>query len=413
MFNLSKKDLFILLGNIICNFNTSIYIFFAPLLAPLFFPNNNPSVGLIMVYGTMAVSIVTIPIGSHLFSFLAKSRNAAYALSTALIGIGITAFCLLILPTYHVIGLRAPFLLILLLSMKAIFATGNRVIGKIYILEDKTAKEAFTCSYLHQSSSMMGTILASTIVTLVYYLELEYMWRVCFILGGCAVIPGYMIRRRQISTKSNITPWSKFCIYEEFDILYRHKLTLIHIAIVKSFSYMTYLIPFVIMNNVVPLITNIKIETMMALNSTLLVCDMVAIPVIGKIVSKYNYRKIMILASTVLSISLFPFWYFLANASLIYVTFVRLWIVIWGIIFLCPLNLWCRDQVSNEKERYIVVGMGSALSLCIGNLSPSLLLMMFYFTGSHIFIPVYITIILVATRSIIKSRSWDTAIDID
>lgn len=416
MFNLSKKDLTILAGNIIYHFDTSIYIFSAPLLTPLFFPNNDSLIGLIMVYGIMATSIVTVPIGTYIFSSLAKSRNSSYALSVALTGIGIAAFCVGILPEYYIIGGAAPILLILLRSIREVFAAGENTIGKLYILQDKTEKEAFKCSYLYQSSSMIGTILASTIATLLYYLELDHMWRLCFILGGCAVIPGYMLRKKQISVKNNnlfINPLSKFCISEEFNILCKHKLNLIRIAIVNSFSYMTYLIPFVTMNNVIPLITNIDIETMMALNSSLLFFDMIAIPVIGKIISKYNSQKIMILASTVLSISIFPLWYFLENSSLFYVTFVRLWIVIWGIIFLCPLNLWCKNQVLNEKERYIVVGMGSALSECIiGKLSPSLLLMILYFTGSYIFISVYVTIIFVTAGVIIKSRRWDTVDDI-
>jgi hypothetical protein len=44
---ISKKDFTILLGNAADHFDTSLYIFIAPTIAPIFFPNDNPIIELI------------------------------------------------------------------------------------------------------------------------------------------------------------------------------------------------------------------------------------------------------------------------------------------------------------------------------------------------------------------------------
>ena len=59
----SKKDFTILLGNAVDHFDTSIYVFIAPTIAPIFFPNDNPIIELILAYSILATSIVTRPLG--------------------------------------------------------------------------------------------------------------------------------------------------------------------------------------------------------------------------------------------------------------------------------------------------------------------------------------------------------------
>jgi hypothetical protein len=128
----------------------------------------------------------------------------------------------------------------------------------------------------------------------------------------------------------------KFYGHGGIKILWNHKADLLRIAIVNSFSHLTYVIPFVTMNHLIPLITDIELKTMMAINSFMLVFDMVAIPSIGRIINRFNPRDIMIISSITLALTIIPMWYFIADASLAYITFVRFWIVIWGIVFCAP-----------------------------------------------------------------------------
>ena len=178
-------------------------------------------------------------------------------------------------------------------------------------------------------------------------------------------------------------------------VLWKHRVNLVRIALVNSFSHMTYIIPFVTMNHIVPLITNIEMKTMMLLSSFVLIFDMVAIPLIGRYIRRFSAEIVMSVASGVLAITIIPLWYFIDGSSIIYISIVRFWIVLWGIVFLCPLNFWNSRQVEGD-EKYIVVGMGTSLGACtIGKLSPSICLALFHYSNSHVPIGVYILLLFI------------------
>ena len=378
------KDFTILIGNAIDHFDISIYAFLAPVMAPLFFPHSDPIIGLIMAYSIFATSIVTRPFGTYIFAMIAKVHGPVKALSYSLIGVGVATFVIGALPNYSMIGVIAPILLILFRIIREVFAAGESAIAKLYILQDRSEKEAFKNSYLYQISSICGISLASLSATLVHYLDTENSWRVVFFFGGSAAIIGNILRKNSDITLEKSSEKSlKFYNHAGIKILWKHKLDLLQIAIINSISHLTYVIPFVTMNHLVPLITNIELKVMMAINSFMLVFDMIMIPLVGKIVSRFKANIIMLTACWVLAITIVPVWYFLDNASIIYVSFVRFWIIIWGVVFLCPLNLWLYNKIKGD-EKYIVVGMGTTLGASIvGKMAPAICLVLYYKTGSY------------------------------
>ena len=400
----SKKDFIILLGNAVDHFDTSIYFFLAPVIAPLFFPHSDPVVALIMAYGILATSMVTRPVGTYIFGMIARTGGPSKALSHSLIGVGMATLMIGMLPDYHTIGIMAPILLVIFRIFREVFAAGESAIAKLYILQDKPEKEAFRSSYLYQTSTIFGSVLASLAATFVHYLDIANGWRGVYFLGGSAAIIGYILRRVSIvMPERHSKKLLEFYGHGGIKILWNHKIDLLRIAIVNSFSHLTYVIPFVTMNHLIPLITDIELKTMMAINSFMLVFDMVAIPFIGRNIARFNPNAVMIISSSVLALTIIPVWYFIENASLAYITFVRFWIVIWGIVFLCPLNLWCRDQIKGS-ERYMIVGMGTTLGASvIGKLTPSICLALYYATGSYMSIALYIACMFTVATFVIKN----------
>jgi MFS family permease len=402
---ISKKDFTILLGNAVDHFDTSLYVFIAPTLAPIFFPHDDPIVELILAYSILATSIVTRPVGTYIFGIIARLYGASAALSYSLIGVGLATMSIGFLPVHHSIGFFAPLLLILFRVVRDIFSAGESAIAKLYILQDKEEKEAFKGSYLYQISTIFGMVIASCAATIVQFLELEFAWRFCYIFGGVAAIIGCLIRNNVLKIEKNKSKKVlEIFALSGFGVLWNHKTNVLRIAIVNSFSHLTYVIPFITMNHIVPLITDIEMKTMMVLSSFLLVFDLITIPIIGIIISRFSARSVMLVASCVLAITIIPLWLWIDDASLFYITFVRVWIVIWGIIFLCPLNLWCSQQVLGD-EKYIVVGIGGSLGASvIGKLTPSICLALFYYTNTHMSVALYIAVLFTLTAFVIKSR---------
>ncbi|MDR0296418.1 MAG: MFS transporter [Rickettsia sp.] len=396
---MKKKDLSILIGNGLDHYDTAIYSFLAPVLSTIFFPKDDPIVALILTYGVLASSIVTRPIGSIIFSIIVKKRGATLSLSYSLIGVAITTMLIGVIPTYQMIGWFSPLMLLIIRIMLAIFGEGEHCIAKLHIVENKTQIQGVKVSYLYELSTMFGIIIASFVSTILISSNHHEYWRLCFILGGSAGIVGIYLRRysnisqRAIEQKSYTS-----------NVILNNKRNILRISIVSGFSYMTYVIPFIVMNSFVPLITSISLKEMMSVSILLLIVDAAMIPLIGHFVKKYRPVDVMIVSTSILFISIVPLWLHMADASIWYVNFVRLWIITLGVTFLCPLNYWL-NSLFHGSDKYMLVSIGDALGTSIfGRSAPTVCIALWHFTGSSLPIGVYIAMITLATIWAVKSR---------
>ena len=250
----SKQDYLILLGNTIDHYDVAIYSFIAPVLASIFFPSKDPIIALIMSYSVLMTSFFVKPIGAYIFTFWIQKKKfiPSKLLSYTLMGVGTTTFLIGLLPIYNDIGFFAPCLLIILRLIRDFFASGESAIAKMFILESKNDKHAFKGSYIYQASSVFGVICASMISTIIYYVNIPNLWRVVFFLGGSASFVGFILRRdSNFNITLNKNLYSK---YLGLRVLYQNKLALFRIAFVTSFTHLTYAIPFIVMNSLIPLI---------------------------------------------------------------------------------------------------------------------------------------------------------------
>jgi MFS family permease len=400
---LTKKDLSILVGNALDNFDTFIYGFLAPLLAPIFFPDYDPIVQLILAYSVLMISLFARPLGAFIFGTIARKHGPIFGLSYSLIGVAVATVYTGFLPSYEDIGWLAPVSLILVRFFKGIFAAGESTIAKLYLMEDKFDPEALKISHLYQSSSILGTILASGAATLVIAFQPE-AWRLCFWLGGITGILGYFLRRYS-SSKETREVQNRFGSYQISNIksIWINRANILRVALGTGFGHITYSIPFVFMNSFIPLITSISLETMMILNTTLLVFDMIMIPFVGRFLLKFEATKVMVTASMALTLTIIPLFSYLPGASLEYVIFVRIWIVLWGVVFLCPLNFWFKS-LFNTPEQYLLVGMGTALGASsIGRLTTPLCLWLWYVSDQPVAPAFYVAFLMLVTAYGVQS----------
>lgn len=379
MISLRRKRLSILIGNGLDHFDTALYGFLAPLLAPLFFPQYDPVVQLILGYGFLATSLITRPVGCFLFGLMAYKQGPMKALSFSLMGVSLTTVLMGCLPTYDQGGWISPVALLGVRMLGGIFSAGESTIAKLYLLEEGETREKFKLSYWYETSSMMGIMVASLIATFCITSAFFLSWRECFWLGGLTGIIGYSLRAFGKKTKESFSIKS---LPFSISSIGHYKKEGIRIAVCGAFSYMTYSVPFLFMNSFIPLITSFSMAQMMEMNSWLLLLDMVMIPSLGKFLKKYDPRFLMILSSSLLSLSMIPLFLGLAQGSLLYIILARGWIILWGVVFLCPLNVWIKSLIPGPSQ-YMVVGLWETLGAStIGRLTPSFCLSLWHLTGS-------------------------------
>ena len=195
-----KLALAISMGGMLELYDFLIYGLMASYIARNFFPAGDTFSALLGTFATFAVGYLTRPLGGIVFGHLGDryGRKTTFTLSmfmmatsTALMG------CL---PTYSIIGIMAPLLLVLLRLIQG-FSLGGEVPGAItYLSESAPERQGLVVGILFMS--LMTGIAFGTFVhgTLTLYLDeptmLEWGWRIPFWLGGTLGIVSYQVRKR-------------------------------------------------------------------------------------------------------------------------------------------------------------------------------------------------------------------------
>lgn len=391
---LSRRDWSLLVGNALDHFDSALYGLLAPILAPLFFPHHDPIVQLILAYSILGTSLITRPLGAFVFGVWAHKANPMRVLSFSLMGVAVSTAAIGLLPIHADIGGWATVGLISLRLVRGTFAAGDGTIAKVYILENKPRKQAASLSHLYQSFSMLGTILASLVVTFILLTSAPtHYWRWPFWAGAFTAFIGFYLRR-EVKSAPMEPPFGGAPL-PSLDLLKKSYKGVFKIASVTNIAWLTYAVPFVFLNTFVPLVTSITLAEMMALNTVFLWIDMLLIPFMGEAFKTFSPKQVMGGSGVLLLMTLFPLFYFMEGSSWGYVIFVRFWIILLGIIYLCPLHVFYLDQFQGN-QKYLLIGMGNALSAAtVGKLTPAVGLFLWHETG-WIGAPAFYMVILCA-----------------
>ncbi len=395
--NLDKS---IFITNAVEHFCTSLYSFVAPLIAEDFFPQHDYMIGLILTYSIYLSGIISRPMGSLIFGYIAIRRTPILGLRISLFFIAIMTLLIAIIPSYKAIGFWSSLLLVVLVFIKGIFASGESSIAKLLVLEGKEGNESFKSSYNYQFSSMVGIIFASFCASVIFIFELPiYSWRILFICSGLLLLFAMFFRSQSDSER-------EMKVYDSH--LGRIKVqkwrNFLRIVLATGMSHVTYLIPFVLLNNLMPEISQVKIADMMSVNTFLLILDMLMIPMVGKFLQKYEPQNIMLAVLLVMFYSIPIMMLFLPGAGFAYIIFFRIWVVFLGVIFMCPQNIYY-NNLFPSNSKYLIVGLANAVGAAtIGKISTPIALYFWHIRGNMKLIALYFGLIIFANILILSSN---------
>src|ERR687893_2131292 len=115
-------------GTFIEYYDFSVYGYVAATLAVVFFPSDDPAIGLLnslLVFGSV---FLVRPLGAMFFGWLGDRHGRRTSLIASIILMGAAAGLTGLLPGYAQIGVLAPILLIVLRMMQG-FSTGGEIGG--------------------------------------------------------------------------------------------------------------------------------------------------------------------------------------------------------------------------------------------------------------------------------------------
>src|SRR6201992_1055885 len=150
------------LGTIIECYDFLIYATAAALVFnKAFFPTFDPLAGTLAALGSYAVGFVARPLGAALFGHFGDRLGRKSMLVLTLFIMGLSPFCIGLLPTYGSIGIAAPTLLILLRIIQGIGLGGEWGGASLMVLgHAPSAKRGIYTSFV-QIGFSIGLVLAT------------------------------------------------------------------------------------------------------------------------------------------------------------------------------------------------------------------------------------------------------------
>ena len=165
----------------------------------IFFPMVDPVIGLILSYLSFSLTFFIRPIGGVLFAHIGDriGRKKNLVLTLSLMG-GATVMIGL-LPTYEMIGLWAPALLILMRIIQGMGIGGEWGGALLLAYEYAPEKRKGFFGSIPQAGVTIGMLMATFIVSLMTLFSeedfLSWGWRIPFLLSSVLVLLGLWIRK--------------------------------------------------------------------------------------------------------------------------------------------------------------------------------------------------------------------------
>jgi MHS family alpha-ketoglutarate permease-like MFS transporter len=188
------------IGNLIEWYDFYVYNFFALYFAKSFFPGANPTVQLLNTFGIYALGFLIRPVGGWILGVYAdrRGRRAALTLSVTLMCAG--SFLIAVAPTYAVLGIGAPVLLLAARLIQGISLGGEYGTSATYLSEVAVSEHRGFYSSFQYVTLIGGQVLGSlTLLTMQQAFapeELEaWGWRIPFAIGAALSVFGLYLRR--------------------------------------------------------------------------------------------------------------------------------------------------------------------------------------------------------------------------
>ena len=165
-----------------------------PSVSQLFFPSEDPIFSLLATFASYTITLIMRPLGAAIFGIYGDKFGRKKSMIITILGFSIATFVTGLLPTYAMVGVFAPVLLVLTRLIQGIFAGGEWGSGAVITMESvPKQKRGFLSGFL-QSGFSFGFLLAAIafqIMTVVFVGEafVEFGWRILFFTG---IIPGFI-----------------------------------------------------------------------------------------------------------------------------------------------------------------------------------------------------------------------------
>lgn len=349
----------------------------ATVFAPLFFPSDEPTTGLLVSLSTFAVGFLFRPLGGAVFGHFGDKMGRRTMLMLTVLIMGLASALIGALPTYETAGIWAPIMLVALRAIQG-FAVGGEWGGAALMAVESAPKERRNfLSAGVQTGSFIGLLIGTAVFFLCKKLTtpeqfLEWGWRIPFLLSISLALFALWIRR-------SVPESEKFQEVKEHQtevaaplsiVLKTRPLQVLAVIGMRLLDQSTYYLAFTFSLAYVTNYTTASPDSVMVASMISMTLAMITLPTFAKLADHFGIRWFYIIASIVGAITAIPFFHALQTGSIPLIAL--------GFFFL--INI-CHNMATavqpvwfsglfDTKVRYSGAGFGYALAGATGGFMP-------------------------------------------
>ncbi|MBD8027542.1 MHS family MFS transporter [Ureibacillus sp. Re31] len=373
----------------------------------VFFVADDPTVGLLLSYASLALAFFIRPLGGVIFSHIGDRIGRKKTLVVTLTIMGVATVLMGLLPTYQAIGVAAPILLITLRLVQGIGIGGEWGGSLLLAVEYAPKDKRGLFGAFPQMGVTIGMFLGSgalTFITSVVSQDafISWGWRIPFIASAVLVIFGLWIRKGLDETPSfkkvqESGEIPKLPIVDIFKYHWKEVLIAIGGKVVETapfYIFATFIVSYGT-SNLGFTNTQVLVAVMIATIITTLL-----MPVMGSLSDKIGRKKVYIWGTIGMILYAFPYFWLLEQrtfATLLIATIIGLGII-WAPITAVLGTMF--SEIFDAKVRYTGVSLGYQIGAAVAGGTAPLVATALLVQFDNSYVPVALYIILTAVISL-------------
>lgn len=303
-------------GNVLEWFDFAIYGFFAVTIGKLFFPAADPVAQVIAAFGVFAIGFLMRPIGGVLLGYIGDKHGRHSAMLISVAAMAIPTFLVGVLPTYAVLGLAAPIVLLLLRMIQGLSVGGEYTTSIVYMIENTPASKRGLVGSFAVSGAVLGILLGSAfgavLATWLDTAQLEaWGWRVPFWCGLVLGLAGLWLRRVPASEANPIpaTPHPLKTAWKS------HRMVMLQVSGLSMVNATVFYLVFVYVVSWMELVNHASAARALEINSESMVLLMVVMLASGWLSDKVGGRPVMMVSAALIFIFAWPFFWLMHSTN--------------------------------------------------------------------------------------------------
>jgi len=313
------------IGNVLEWYDFAVYGFLAPVMSPLFFPEDDAISGLINTYGIFAAGYLMRPLGGIIFGHIGDRVGRKTALQLSIAMMAIPTVLVGLLPVYSQIGASAAILLILLRLIQGISVGGELIGSMSYLVETAPPHRRGLAGSWSVCGGIAGILLGSLMATVLNGCLSEatmqsWGWRLPFLSGVVIFAVGSWLRRTLVESPD--FEKSKSSGENEgnplFEVIRTMPGRVLHMSVsILLFATSFYLL-FVWMPTYLTDLVSPPINHALLINTLSMALLLLLIPVGGWLSDVYGRKKVMLTGTALMGILVYPFFLILDQGVMLY-----------------------------------------------------------------------------------------------